>query len=293
MSNSTKSNVTYLSLTSWYSKFGSAPYQEGIFLSFLPIGIIGIFLNILSLKILNSKEFEHAFYSYLRVYIINSIFLCYSTGTRFANVTRSIFGFSNTYSANWYIIYIAIPLNNICFHYGSFIDIIIAFERVVTLSNKMNCFKRMKPLLVVGLFLIASILIDFVLYFSFEITEKKVMLNKTVSFIIHSYAPIPSLKLTRDILSYIFDIIPLLIEVSLSIWGIILVKSFVTKKKRVMTSATTKIGDRTTRLIGQNMNDINSNVAAVASTNDGIEKAKKMEMRITIMTIILTFFSIL
>jgi hypothetical protein len=293
MSNST-SNVTYFSMRVWYNRFGSAPYQEWIYLDLFPIGIIGIFLNILSLKVLQSKEFEHSFYSYLRAYIVNSIFLCFSNGTRFMNVTRSIFGFSNTYNANWYIVYIIIPINNICYHYGGFLDIVLGFERVVLLGNKFNWFKRIKPTLLCAFFLFASVLIDIVLFFSFKIIEKKVNLNKTEILTIHLYTPTSRAKVLADTLSYVFDITPLIMEISLSVFGVILMKTFVKKKTKVMTAGTTRLADKGGTNISQNNTGTKVSASVLTSnTNDAVERAKKMELRLTLMTIILTSFSIL
>jgi hypothetical protein len=283
MSNST-SNVTYFPLSVWYSRFGSAPYVEGIYLSFLSVGIIGLFLNTLSFIVLQSKEFEHAYYKYLRVYIINSLLLCFAIGSRFASVTRSIFSFSNTYNANWYVVNISIPLINVCYHYGCFLDIILAFERVVLLSNKFTWFRRIKPAALCVFFLILSILIDFIFYFSFDIVKRKINLNKTEIFIMHLFTTRADVKSLKDVIAYVSDIIPMLMEIFLGAYGIILMKSFVKKKKRIMVANATRLTERTLA---------NTNNSATLITNESVEKAKRMEVKLAIMTVILVLFSIL
>jgi hypothetical protein len=290
MSNST-SNTTYFPLSVWLYRFGSAPYQEKIYLSFLPVGIFGIVLNILSLKILQSKEFDHAFYSYMRAYIANSICLCVFQGTRFVNVTRSIFSFSNSYAANWYIAKISIPFIIICFHYGSFLNIVMAFERIVLLSNKLRWFKRINPIFLLVSFAIVSIIIDAV-YFCLQVTERIIYLNETKIFKTYLTTFSVSVKPLTDILSYIFDIVPLVIEISLSVIGIIMMKSFVKKKAKILTSGKTIIPVNGTSNTSKGT-VLKVNPTAISSNNDAVERAKKMEIKLTLMTIILTYFSIL
>jgi hypothetical protein len=291
MSNST-SNITYFPLSVWLYRFGSAPYQEKINLSFLPVGIIGTFLNILSLKILQSKEFDNAFYIYMRAYIANSICLCAFQATRFLNITRSIFSFSNSYAANWYIAKISIPFVTMYFHYSSFLNIVMSFERIVLLSNKLSWFKRINPIFLLVSLAIVSIIIDAV-YFCLQVTERIIFLNETEIFKTYLTTLPVSVKLLANTLSYIFDIVPLVIEISLSVIGIIMMKSFVKKKTKILASGKAINPVNGISNTAQKGTVLTENLTAISSNNDAVERAKKMEIKLTLMTIVLTYFSIL
>jgi hypothetical protein len=86
------------------------------------------------------------------------------------------------------------------------------------------------------------------------------------------------LKLYMNIFSYIIDAVPIILQIILSISTLALMKSYVKNKSRVT-----------------DMNLIRRNTPAHAQTsNDEVRKrARKMEIKLTVLVIILTTLSIL
>jgi hypothetical protein len=278
MHNST--NFTYIPLSFFiYDIYDTKLYQEILSLSMLPTGIIGIFLNILTLLILRSRVFNLSLYVYFRAYTINSLSICFWTGLSFLVNTRSIFDFSNTYNTNWFHIYFTIPILSINYTISSFLDLFMSLERVMLLSNGFQWFKKLKPSIICVVFVLISICLNIPSYFFYKPFMKTTSSNTKETTVYHSISKnFTDLKLYMNVLSYIIDALPIILQIILSISTLALMKSYVKNKSRVT-----------------DMNLIRRNTPAHAQTsNDEVRKrARKMEIKLTVLVIILTTLSIL
>jgi hypothetical protein len=151
-----KSLIT--SIDSLYRLYGSSTVQDIINISLIPLGLIGIGLNILSLIILrsNGARFKQTFYTYLRAYTICSIFICFLNATQFTSQVSKVFKFTNTKISFQYYCYIFVPLINITNFYGSMLDVALSLERVVILSNKLKWFIQLNQKVVCFVFAVIA-----------------------------------------------------------------------------------------------------------------------------------------
>jgi hypothetical protein len=277
MKNSTIRNVTYYPLNHWYSQFASSREQEILALVMLGSGIIGIFLNILTLIVLRSNAFDLKVYTYLRVFVVNSIMLCFWTALSFIFMVKSFFSFANTNGASLFNIYLVIPFLRMNNTFGVFIDILISFERVALFSNRFNWFKKLKPIIPCEISAIISVFVVIPYFFYYKPIQIEIPLNETEVFTMHFFRSkkyITILKEYITVLSYITDILPVILQVLLSIAAIVLIKSYSKNKNRINNMPMKRMNTST-------------------SNNETRKRTRKMEIKITIMVIILTTISML
>jgi hypothetical protein len=291
MYNNTLSNVTYFPLSFWYAEFGSMFYQEVVDLSMLATGIVGILLNILTLVILRSKAFSLKLYVYFNIYVINSILICFWTGTRLLN-TKQLFEFSNTYRAVWYETFFSTPLLTLSYIFSGFIETIMSFERVVVLSNKFKWFEKMKPIIPCSISVAISISVCIPYFFYYKPSQMKIPLNETTVFTIHYTAPsknLITLKQYIDITTYIIDITPIITQIVLSSISTVFMRLYVKKKKKML-SKKEPIELTNSHLSVKNQT---SQITAQKVENKTIKKTRTMEIKLAMLVVILTLFSIL
>lgn len=230
-------NETNNLLNYWYNKLGSKWYQEIIFLSFLPFGIIGMLFNILTLFILNSNQFKISFYTFLRAYTINSTLICFICATRFISNTRRFFTFSNTIAANLYTCYFFLPLVAYTNFFSSATEILLALERITLLSNKILWFKKIKPKILCYIICIFALFISIPYYLNFKPLKKVIYLNETEIFIINYYLSSESPYIIRkylDVQSYLVELTHIILSTTLNIIIIYFIKVYNKRKKRLI-----------------------------------------------------------
>jgi hypothetical protein len=182
--------LNYPTISYWFDQFGSKRFQEILMLSLLPTGIIGAILNVLGLIVLRTEKFNLPLYSYLRHYLVVSTAICLIGSTRFVNVTRRMFSFSNSFAPTWYMSFIYVPLRRYFGFYGSFLDVILALERFILLSNQLKWFRKMKPIkfvLICGVILLLLCVPNWFYHRPAKRT-RGIGLNKTVVIYIYSSA---------------------------------------------------------------------------------------------------------
>jgi hypothetical protein len=228
-------NGTYYSFEQLLVIFGSVWTQDVLFISLIPIGFIGFLLNILTLIILNDKSiFELKVFDYLRLFTVNSGTICLLIMTRFVDKSQNIIEFSNSYVAVFYFTKIYYPLINILFFNGTCLDILLSFDRVVSFSNRFQWFKRMNTKIVSLIIVIVSpiAMVDFWLYS--EPKTVSVFLNATQTQTFYLDGPMKtSNKISPVVTLVISDLIPICIELSLSITTIFLLKRYINNKKNI------------------------------------------------------------
>jgi hypothetical protein len=75
--NVSSNNLTYFSFDFWLSQIGSSAYVDTMNLAISIIYAFGLVFNLLFFRILFNNEFKSVnLYSYLKVYLLNSSFIC-------------------------------------------------------------------------------------------------------------------------------------------------------------------------------------------------------------------------
>jgi hypothetical protein len=298
--------IIYQSIDFWFKSFGSQWYQEIIYLTLVPIGIVGILLNILVLVILRSDTFSLTFYTYLRAYTLTSVFVCFLVSTRFVQSTRHTFKFSNTYAANAYVTYFFIPMINTISMIGNFLDVALSIQRVVLLLSKgADACKKINPIFVCFLFGIISPLLCIPFWFNYEPVTKEIHLNETKTFMIHYYSlkySCKNIRLYLDILTYVFDVIPIIVETTCSITSIVLIKKHVKRKIRLVgNNLKMNNGDTNSPhpvltpinaiIIATPINGVTTFNKKATISKNLVKKNKKMETKLTILVIFMSILS--
>jgi hypothetical protein len=283
MNNTTSPNFIYFPLKFWYRQFGFGLYQDIVSLSMSVTGTIGIVLNVLTLVILRSRAFDLKLYTYLRVYVVNSIFICFWTAGIFMIMSRNVFKFPNTFIPNFYHSILPLPLLSLSYIFEGFIDTLMSFERVTLLSNRFNWFNKRKPMFYCAISGFVSILTIIPYYFYYKVIKIVIPLNEIQVIELNyvgrlSHAII--LERYENIFFCINDISPVILQIILSISAIILMKSYLKNRSR---------------MTNLNLVRINNVIPTQVHTpNDEARKrARKMEIKLTILVIVLTILSAL
>jgi hypothetical protein len=286
-------NGEYFTLEHWYTSLGSTFVTEVIYVSLIPIGIIGILLNLFALLVLRSDKFNLPFYTYLRIFTINGIFICLINGTQFTIGVRRIIPSTNTKFSMLYVCYVYVPVIRLLNLYGSTLDVVLSMERVSLLSKRMVWFRKWKPVKVCLTIATICIIFSIPFWFFFKPMEMEVYLNETTPFRLHFF----NLGYNNSFMNFYFyklpyftDIPPIFIETICNFLSIYLIKKYV---KRKLELATVKKSDDTPmiKLLNSNSSDKTGKTTNVnASTTI---KSKKMEVKLTILVIFLSILSIM
>jgi hypothetical protein len=275
----------YFSVDFWLQIFGARSYEEICFLLLIPIGSIGFILNVIALVILRGKDFELPIYEYVRIYTVNSMFICLLTATRFLDKTLGLFTFTNSRGVFMYITHVYIPLINLVYFYQSILDLVLTFDRIVLFTNRFTFFRKLKPKLVCLLILICCIIL--MLYYWMYLTQKQTLvpLNGTQIFVInHMTTSKLSNYIAINLSNAITDILPLAFEIPLNIWVIFALRNYLKKKKRIILPTRTN-GD---------VKSVDASTAVARVQNLAERKAaqiRKMEMKVTGLILFMSFLA--
>jgi hypothetical protein len=278
MNNTT--NETYHSLKYWYSLFGYVYAKNIVNVVLIPIGLTGAVLNILALIVMRANAFNNLpFYTFLKEYTYCSLFICLLNATLFTSGTRYLIKFSNSKGSFEYYSHFFGPLITVTNFYGSFIDVVLSMERIVLLSKKLEWFKKINPKLLCLIFAIISNVIAWPFWILYIPKSFTAMLNETTPFVIHFYNVKefsgPS-SYYFDILRYFIDIFPIVLETTFNIISVCLIKKFAKNKMRITHTP------RTDQITIQPTN-----------TNPITVRARRMEVKLTILVIFLSTLSTL
>jgi hypothetical protein len=244
---------------------------------FIPICLVGLILNIVAFTVYRSKEFnELPVWEYLRVYTINSALICLLISTQFLNKSYRSFAFSNSEWTVRYHIHFFLPMIHILTQYQSNLDILLSLDRIV-LFTQFNLYKRLKPR-VVCLFLFIFSFISMTLYWIYyDHKETVIELSQSDHYVIHHLKRSPLFSKCLVNITYIIsDVIPLCTEIPLNVATIVLLKSHL--------KATTSIWVKKVSI------KLNGDELCYKRL---LQRVKKMETKITVLVILMSFVSIL
>jgi hypothetical protein len=288
--NNSNQSMFYLPFEFWLSVFGSTVYVDAINLFLVPlIGAIGLVLNLIGLRILFYQNFKSIkLFAYLKVYLINSAFICLISIGNMQDSKRFV-DFNSYFSIN-YIIYVYVLLGNTSYFYGCVLDIIIILEQIFIIKNKANFLKNSSPYKYCLLALVSCIVVNFPYYFAYRPSSLTVSLNATwtYTFYFTDYSDFAKSQLGVIALYVVYslrDFLTLSLQILCNIILIIFFKRHLAKKsklvKRLETSMESKKGNFSTSTfnIGNKMNTRNL--------------SNKTDSKATLMVITISIFSIL
>ena len=142
------------------------------------VSVLGVFFNILSFLVLQSREFNMPIYEYLRVYTLNSAIVCTAASTFIFSARSSrIHDWKSSYWATTYFAFVCIPLMSTGYFYATFLDIFLSIDRISNFNQKIKgCFSRYGAYKTSAFGLLICVLINSPCYYMFE------PLNMTVAF---------------------------------------------------------------------------------------------------------------
>jgi hypothetical protein len=121
-----------------------------------PLCGIGFILNILSFAVFMDKEFDKTpFFSFLRLYTVNgSVALLLGTSVFTANAL-SLFTWTTSYPAQFFFLYIVVPIGNINYYFGTMLDLVLTLNRIAIFR------KPVKKLFVIGPYKLCAAMLAF------------------------------------------------------------------------------------------------------------------------------------
>ena len=251
------SNQTIIeSLNYWFNYFGATASIDIMYMYFLtPISIVAFVLNTVSYYILSSNKqiSQSILYSYLKLYILNSIVLSILLITCFTCNTYSIFDFTNTYEALAYGAYFLAPVVSVFYFYSTLLEICIALERSLKFFPTKFRFKKINNFKIISLVLflfsvIINIPFGFMYYPGLErVPVKKQMLNYYFWGITDFSNSVFGMA-TFYFIYFVRDILFLLIKIIINVYSVYVVRQYLTKinidSVSVIVNDTVKIDDK-------------------------------------------------
>lgn len=168
MSLNSSSNQTFNDLSYWLDLLGLSFSIEALTVySLLPLCLISVVLNSISFWILNKKEFMlGTFFSYLRIYVLNSSVFSLILITAPLFSSKRILKFSNSYTTSFYGCYIFSILMATLYLFSSLLEILIVVERMTYfLPNRFKKIDKMGVKKFCFVLLVLSFLVNSPMFF--------------------------------------------------------------------------------------------------------------------------------
>jgi len=207
---------------------GSTWLHDSLYICLIvPMGAIGVVLNILTICIFFKKEFKKIkFYAYLKTYSFISLILAGTMSCAFFISPRYLFDLSISHSAKIYKCLIlpvyVLPFFLFC---GHVMSILLNLERISNFNSNFNLFKRLSPYLISFCLLLVCFIINSPTYFlsnpniDLEVNNALLSYQNVIKFKGLCLRPLNALNLTlwgklitllgiiiKDFLTFLFDI---------------------------------------------------------------------------------------
>ena len=203
-----------------------------------PFSIISFILNIGSLLVYLSKDFDNRIYQYFRIYCINSAILSifdaffYFSTRKYGDIQNNLIVLS---ILNYGYYFVQSLLS--CFI--GYLDCLILFERVSQITNKFRSLKKISVNLICLLVFMVCCIICTPTFFYYQIRSGYALINSTYIFQFNGLMQTNFyLGTTGNIISYIHyffkDFTIFTIEIVLNTISVIFLKKHMMKKKQLM-----------------------------------------------------------
>lgn len=152
-------------------RLGSTPLYDTLFLFvFPPLALTSLTLNLISYRLFSTPYFtKKPLYTFLRASCLNSALINLIFAFAFLCDSRRYVTLANTQIASYFRVYIKISIANLCYFFGSALDIVLALERLLELTTKFrHIFRQLKPLKLCAYLLVTCFLLNMPYLFVFE-----------------------------------------------------------------------------------------------------------------------------
>jgi hypothetical protein len=281
--NSTKTSNSsnyFYTLDAVLTKYGSNFYLDLFNLvPFTLVSTIGFVLNTLSFVIFLDQEFKGIhLYSFLRVYSINNMIMCFLNIFNFMYSSIRILPWSNSYWTQIYSNYIYIPITNLNYLFGSLLDIVILLNRISYFNVFVKRHIKLSPPKICLIAFIVSLIVEFPFFFVFMPNSHTSVLRDGSTFTIWfgdvtRFSQTEIGTITTFITYGLRDILVMLIILVLNIISAWLLKRHLRAKTRLV------------RHKMEALNIVENNAAS--STSFGLNRISKADNRSSVMVILM------
>ena len=221
MGNKNNKEITELS----YHQVGSTWIIDSTYLFLIfPVAIIGTLLNILCLYIISQKidknKHNITHYGFLKVYFLNSIFVC-SIGFYAFSYSPRFIGIMIDYFSKFFRCYLTSFLAVTIDYHCNVINIIILFGRLSIFIKKLKVFKNLNPLVITILTFFLCTSINLPSLFRYQINndfDPRTSSNRTnqticMPWFLHSnYITLSFTLFFRDLVTLAFELVGTIIS---------------------------------------------------------------------------------
>lgn len=148
MNETKKLIITFPTHDDYLTSLGSTSHYDAIFLfAFPPFGMLAFICNIVSFCVFSSRYFhKKPLYTYIRTCCLNSSIINIVFAVTFISESRRYLpSIVNTEFSSYFHCYFKIPVINMCYFYGSVLDILLSFDRLVEFTRFKATFRRLNP----------------------------------------------------------------------------------------------------------------------------------------------------
>ena len=222
---------------------GSGAHTQIYQYCIISFSLLGLITNTLSLFIFTfSNNMNTRFLRYLKWYVVNSLvvtFNCFLLGV----VPLSLKGinynnnFNSNYSIMFFYVFICIPTFLVSYTFGSLLDIIIAYERILMYLPKVKFMRNIKIHLFLFVFFVLSCLINTPTIFSFDVASLSLNFDRTVKvyyFNRRSFNYNDLYTVCLYVSTFLRDILTFVIELVITTFLVITIVKFYNKKRMVL-----------------------------------------------------------
>ena len=284
--NSTQ-NEFHLSKAEWFELYGSSLTLDSLILFLAtPVSLAGILFNSISFYVLSDKKFESKIiFSYLKVYVFNSLLLSLTLSTYF-NISYNYFEITNTFLGRAYSSIVYIPTVTVLAFFCGFLDILISVERLLDFYPHIRKPTSLKPCFI-SMFMVVVISLPY--FFIYYPAHLDVNLSENESFRLYyiglsEFGQSSIGKVVNNGLFFVKDVLVFIVEIVLSIILVVLLRKH-NKKKAVMKKSSLRLNNLSPASPCDRSDSSSQFICKSTSL------ACKKNNSITVMVVVICFFS--
>ena len=289
-------NYTYSHLIdeNFFLKIGSSWLLDSIYLVVIsPLSMIGFALNLISyFTFLKIKLKETKLYKYLKVYTLSSSLICFMLG--FIFITYSPRYFKDFYHpiVKFYRCRIVSYAVLCLFFFNNLLDILINIERISIFTDRFNFHRNVNPYKLSTILVVICFVINSPFIFTYEMTSDEIYFNQNV----FNYCTPNEFGKSRLGIWFnmsvivIRDVITLILEIIASLILIYFYQRYFNNFSSSYYNMSYNVNDDITTF---SFNKTNGSIYKRENLESKIKYMKQKGRKLLVMTLILSFFSII
>jgi hypothetical protein len=263
----------------------------------IPLNAIGVIFNLLALIVLQDGEFTMRLFGYMRVHCATSSFNNLISLLTFTANTPFTFSWSNTYPAYVFFLFMSAPITNICYLYGTTLDILILLDRIGMFKPNMSKWIKLSAYKTSLVAFICCVAIEIPYFFEYVPYALTANLNATfVQTIWYGGPSAFALSQVGTIITFITyairDIISTSVIILLNIASVYLLKEYMSRKAKLLNKTKT-LGTVATNVISVGANQAGN----IERTQNNVQRANKQDvsksdLKLGVMVVIMCILTI-